>query len=273
MLTFAFDAGGDDGTAYVTVAGFVSSMKDWDEFSLKWKARLDRDGIEFFRAVDANSFRGPFGHWRDLPNRDQLRRELFADLMKLIKSHAYRKFGCTIYNKQFRTTINEARREFVESAYSLAARTCEKYARTWVIQDWKSSPDLPVAFVFEAGDPGQARLRERLVKDAGRIPPTFRPKLDVVRPDGMIERGFVPLQAADWLAWELNRGSRDADSGAIKSENELRWPMQEFLGNPAGHLGFYSAENLASLDNMIALESAIVSWEKSVGLEKKAHSA
>lgn len=273
MLTFAFDAAGDESTEYLTVAGFASSMADWDGFTDKWQSRLQRDNIEFFRAVDANSFRGPFKHWRDLPERNQLRRALFADLMDLIKSHAYRKFGCTIHNKQFRSSNNEARSNFVESAYSLAARTCEKYARTWVIQDWKSSPDLPVAFVFEAGDPGQARLRERLVKDAGRIPPTFRPKLDVVRLDGMIERGFVPLQAADWLAWELNRASRDADSGAIKSENELRWPMQEFLGKPAGYLGFYSADDLANLDNMIALENAIVSWEKSVGLDKKVHSA
>jgi hypothetical protein len=168
--------------------------------------------------------------------------------------------------------VSEMRCQFVESAYSLAARTCEKYARTWVIEEWKSSPDLPVAFVFEAGDPGQARLRERLVRDAGRIPPTFRPKLDTTRPDGMIERGFIPLQAADWLAWELNRTSRDADSGAIKSEDELRWPMQEFLRRPPGYLGFYSAENLEKLDSMIALESAIISWEKSVGLHKKAQS-
>src|ERR1700691_3926442 len=90
MLIFALDAGGDEYTDFLTVAGFASSAKDWDDFSIKWKSRLDRDGIAFFRAVDANSFRGPFEHWRDLPNRDQLRRELFADLMKLIKSHAYR---------------------------------------------------------------------------------------------------------------------------------------------------------------------------------------
>ena len=51
MLTLAFDAGGDDGTDYMTVAGFASSLADWDHFSEKWKARLDRDGIAFFRAV------------------------------------------------------------------------------------------------------------------------------------------------------------------------------------------------------------------------------
>lgn len=91
MLIFAFDAGGDDNTEHLTVAGFASSTEDWSDFSEKWKARLEKDGIPFFRAVDAASFRGPFEHWRELPNREQLRRALFADLMELIKGHAYYK--------------------------------------------------------------------------------------------------------------------------------------------------------------------------------------
>src|SRR5713101_3789943 len=112
MLTFAFDAGGDDGTEYMTVAGFASSAKDWDEFSQKWKARLEMDGIAFFRALDANSFRGPFEHWRDLPNKIELRQALFADLMDLIVRNTYRKFACTIVNKEFQDTNNEARLKF-----------------------------------------------------------------------------------------------------------------------------------------------------------------
>jgi hypothetical protein len=107
MLTFAFDAGGDGNTEYLTVAGFASKKTHWDEFSDKWCARLQRDNIKFFRAVDANSLRGPFEHWRGLPNRKQLRRALFADLMDIIKSHVYRKFGCTICNKQFTNTNSD----------------------------------------------------------------------------------------------------------------------------------------------------------------------
>src|SRR5437868_5127420 len=87
MLTFALDAGGDENTEYLTVAGFASSMKDWDDFSVKWKSRLDKDGIAFFRTVDANSFRGPFQHWFDRQDREELRRALFSDLMCLIQSH------------------------------------------------------------------------------------------------------------------------------------------------------------------------------------------
>jgi len=57
MLTFAF-AGGDDATDHMTVAGFASSTSDWDEFSKKWKARLDRDGIESVFSVVGPSQKG-----------------------------------------------------------------------------------------------------------------------------------------------------------------------------------------------------------------------
>lgn len=270
MLTFAFDAGGDENTDYLTVAGFASSAKDWDSFSLKWKDRLDKDGIAFFRAVDANNFRGPFQHWYDLPNRNQLRQSLFSDLMELIKSHAYAKFGCTVKNKDFHESNSEMRELFVESAYSLAARTCEKYARHWVWKDWRSCPEMQIAMVFEAGDPGQSRLQERLRKDLGQLPANFRPKKDTPRDDGFIEYGFIPLQAGDWLAWELNRATRDADKGVVESTDQLRWPMQQFLGHPmVGRLGAYTPENLQEMDKNIDLEIKIHNWEHSVGINKK----
>ena len=268
MLTFALDAGGDEQTDYLTVAGFASSSSDWDEFSIKWKARLDRDGIAFFRAVDANGFRGPFEHWRELPDREKLRESLFADLMELIQSHVYWKVAATVVNKEFHDTQSEVRRNFVESAYSLAARTCEKYGRLWVMSDWKMCPDMKAAFIFEAGDKGQHRLRERLRKDFGHIPPNFRPKKDTRREDGSMEHGYIPLQAADWFAWETNRAVRDADAGRVDDVSQCRWPIREFVRCPYGHMGVYSPENLRDMDKMIELEDNLLAWESKIGLSK-----
>jgi hypothetical protein len=268
MLTFAFDGGGDAGTEYMTVAGFASSVDDWDDFSVKWKSRLDRDGIEFFRTVDANSFRGPFEHWRDLPNKNQLRRALFADLIDLIKSHTYRKFSCTIINGDFQNTNTELREAFAESAYSVAARTCEKLARLWVMREWKSCRGMEIACIFEAGDLGQGKLQDRLRKDYGHIPPSFRPKKDTIVENGDFVHGFVPLQAADWLAWEINRAARDFYPEKLESESQLRWPMQQLLRKPEGYIGIYTLENLRKMDDMIELENKITNWEIAVGLGK-----
>ena len=268
MLAFALDAGGDENTDFLTVAGFASSTVHWDDFTIKWKSRLDRDGIEFFRAVDANSFRGPFQHWFNRTDRIQLREKLFADLMELIQSHAYWKVAATIVNRDFRISNSEMRQRFVESAYSLAARTCEKYGRHWLLKDWKSCPNTEAAFILEAGDRGQSKLQERLRKDYGQIPPNFRPKKDTLRDDGVMEYGFIPLQAADWFAWEMNRATRDSYAQKLEDESQLRWPMQQFLRKPIGYLGFYALEDLQRMDDMITLESEIVSWENQLGLKK-----
>lgn len=268
MLIFAFDAGGDDNTEHLTVAGFASSTEDWSDFSEKWKARLEKDGIPFFRAVDAASFRGPFEHWRELPNREQLRRALFADLMELIKGHAYYKLACTVINKDFRDTSKELRQQFAPRAYSLAARTCEKYARKWMMEEWKSCPELKIGLVFEAGDLGSGKLREQLRADIGHIPLTFLPKKNTKRNDGTIENGFIPLQAADWFAWELNRATRDF-YGRLDSESQLRWPMQQFLRHPSGYMGMYSLENLKEMNDAIALQNELVAWEAAASLNSR----
>ena len=263
MLTIAFDCGGDDGTEYLTVAGFASSARDWDSFSEQWKKRLDQDGIAFFRTVDANALRGPFEHWRDLPEDEskRLRKNLFADLMDIIRRHIYQKFSCTIVNKAYAATENAARKEFAESAYSLAARTCEKNGRHWLMHDpyWANCKKMLIRAVFELGDGGQdeGKMKDRLRKEYGNIPPIFMPKKDTLRDDGTIEYGFVPLQAADWLAWEINRATQSLYSGKIDSLEETRWPMQQFLTPPSPFFRIYALEDFNKMNDMIDLISRV----------------
>lgn len=272
MLTLAFDASGDEGTAYVTVAGFASSTKDWDEFSKKWKERLDRDGVEFFRAVDANNFRGPFEHWRQFPDgdRERLRQSLFMDLMYLIDSHTYQKFSCSVVNEDYRATDNQLRQQFSESAYSYAARACEAHARKWATTEWKHCTKTRIGCVFEAGDGGQneAKMRERLSRDYGHIPPTFRPKKDTDRGDGVIVPGFIPLQAADWLAWEVNRAFKDAREHGITDEREMRWPMQRFFSRPSPYMSYVSSEELGKMDELLSAIDKVMPLSDFISLIK-----
>ncbi len=270
MLTFAFDAGGDETTPLLTAAGFASSVKVWDAFSAEWTARLQKDGIEFFRAVDLAHFRGPFEHWHDLPDREALRRGLCADFMGILKRHVYRRFACTIINKNFEELNAQLREEFALNAYSLAGRTCEKFARQWLVQEWTwPGKQTPVELVFEAGDRGKGKLQQRLMADFGVIPPVFKPKKDTVLEDGIVLAGFVPLQAANWFAYEMNLATQKFYDGKLESESQLRWQMQEFLRYPPGHMGIYTPENIAEMGSMIELNKKIIEWEVATGLAKK----
>jgi|SRR5271170_6852236 len=125
MITGAFDASGDKKTATLAVAGFVSSENDWRDFSKAWSERLSKDGIAFFRAVDAASYNGPFEHWRDKADRDELRKLLFQDLMDILKSHVYHRFGCVVVNDSFDEMAEELRKKFRLTSYTLASLSCE----------------------------------------------------------------------------------------------------------------------------------------------------
>jgi hypothetical protein len=258
MLTVAFDCGGDEHTHCLTVAGFVSSAKDWIEFSKKWKSRLDDEGLQYFRAVEAAHFRKQFQVWHDLPNRDLLRKKLSADLMDILKSHVYRKFGCTIINKLFPTLSRENREHYKMRAYSHAARTCIKHVRDWVLDERMTN--APIEFVFEDGDPGATELKIRLIADLGKVP-LFRPKKDTVEKDGSMEYGFIPLQAADWLAYELSNAHEKFDAGTLTS---WRWPFEQFNKIP-GEPTTYTEENLQEQDKLLDLNRQIDQWARKLG--------
>lgn len=260
MLTAAFDAGGDEGTPVLTVAGFASSADDWRKFSELWSSRLALDKIAYFRAVDAAFFRGPFQHWRDRADREALRRSLFSDLMEILKSHACRKFGCTIINGAFNEMNPQLKEEFSLVAYSIAGRTCEKKLREWVIAEWKN-PSTVVELVFEEGDKGKGKLQKRLLDDRC-FSPIFRPKKDFVEEDGTTRCGFVPLQAADWLAYELSVAMKNAEAGKLAdSDEDFRWAFREFLKIP-GNTGVFTVEDMKQFESMLELSKNLTEWWK-----------
>src|SRR5579862_628966 len=134
-LSAAFDASGDKSTAVLAVAGFLSSESDWRAFSEQWSKRLAQDEIKFFRAVDASGFQGPFEHWQQREDKVQLRESLFRDLMGILHSHAYRRFGCIVINQAFDTLSEELRKEFRLCANSLAGLNCKKQVRQHLLKN------------------------------------------------------------------------------------------------------------------------------------------
>jgi len=71
------------------VAGLVADTSVWFEVERLWNKRLDRDGLEYFRASDCNSLTGEFyklvkAHG---PNRArEMANDLLADLKEIIKA-------------------------------------------------------------------------------------------------------------------------------------------------------------------------------------------
>lgn len=267
-LTAAFDASGDRKTAVLCVAGFLSSENDWQSFSEQWSKRLAVDDIEFFRAVDAASFHGPFEHWQERPDKVDLRRRLFADLMNILKSHVYHRFGCVVINRCFDEMSENLRDQLLLSAFTLAALTCEKNVRRHILSERRgSNPNLPVRLVFEHGDEGFGDLTHWINSSSGAIPVSRAYKKDTLLEGGLISYGFIPLQAADWLAYELGLSVRQMESGRVKKISDLRWPMQEFT-HVLGDAGTYYARDVKEVERKLEILRTIPDWEKETDMIK-----
>lgn len=250
MLTVALDASGDDNDSVLVVAGFISSARDWNDFSREWEDRLAKDGIAYFHAVEWAHCRKQFEGWK---NRERDRQRLASDLMDILHRHAYRQFACGVLNEAFQKIEVNLRKQFRLCAYSLAGRTVARLVRDWCFSEHIAQVEL----VFEAGDSGDTDLRQRFIEDLG-YEPLFRPKKDTPLPDGTTQPRFVPLQAADWLAYELARLIKNPPDF-----DDMRWPMKQFYrfhGSPQ----HYSIEDTANLERLLQASKDLTEWTKNL---------
>lgn len=242
MFTAAFDASGsedDPNTPYLVVAGYVSRAERWITFSELWNARLKEDGLTYFRMSEFAQSTGTFDGWKLEEHR---RRSLLKDLVDLIKTHAIQMFGCAVKISAMQDMTVETRTQFYITAYALAGMHCAAAVATWSHEGANDDQDAPCTLVYEEGDTGQDALRKRLEED--EFPFSFQPKRDTLRKKtGLIAPGFVPLQAADILAYEVAIGVRDGDF-------ERRWPAVQLNGMP-GRIGIYEAEDMPELEERV----------------------
>ena len=133
----AFDVGGDENKPALVVAGFISSARDWQEFSKEWSARLQTDGLSYFRAVEFAQSVKEFANFKDEPRR----RQLSNDLMGILRRHVYRKFGCIVACKDFNEVVSGRLREvFFPKAYVLGGMACAADVGLWVKRERMQTP-------------------------------------------------------------------------------------------------------------------------------------
>jgi hypothetical protein len=216
MLTWAFDVGGKETDhPCIAVAAFVSSAKEWINFSDLWQARLNDDGLTFFRMSDFANWSGQFkdrSYWTE-----SRRRALMADLLEILLKHAFRKIGCIVTTDAMDAMSPEIKKRWRFNAYVLGARLCCSGIRLWAQGERHTAP---MEYVFEYGDEGRGMLETRMVSD-GFPPPIFRRKKNVIKDGEIVEYGYLPLQAADILAYELFKLQTDPVHARTAIRHEL----------------------------------------------------
>jgi hypothetical protein len=219
MFMAAYDASMDSRKAFLSVGGFVSSAADWLDFDGKWRDRLAQDGLSYFHTADFAHSVGDFARFK---NQKERKRALLQDLLGIVSSHTYRKFGVTVEVEAVDAEFADQNKlEYAPNSFVLAGELACGQALFWAIAEGCPLPE----FVFEDSDLGRGKLAEQ-VKVLTGVMPTFRPKKD--SPE---IKAFTPLQAADILVYEMSRLTRKGTP-----RGSFSYPFQELNRMPGGIL-------------------------------------
>jgi hypothetical protein len=218
-LTTAFDVSVDEPEKrFLVMAGFVSDAHRWKEFDSEWRKRLAADGVPYFHM---NPFAQSRKHFLGWDKQESRRQGLLADLLDIISSHAYYKFGVIVQSeaaKAVASTFQMNDMMMIEVAGGLIA--CD-------VEQWRQRNGYrnKAEHIFEDGDLGKGRLI-KAIKTVTGSDPIFRSKKDI--PDKNIV-GFTPLQAADILAFEIKKLASEVslENGQIPLGHHFRFPYQQ----------------------------------------------
>lgn len=227
MLTACFDASGKRADSpCIVVAGFSTIASEWSAFEDKWAEALNRHQVSHFHAAPLARFAEPYNDWPK-GEREDHRRALSEDLMRIIEDFALRKFGACI----LLSDIEQLRRQLVIQSGEEFMIEPFVYAAISAVEDFHAYAKLQgitsnLRYVFDDGDPQDA-LR-KVFDYCGFSPPDFMPDTAQKNRKGITRDPFLGLQAADWIAYEYYLNFNRLLSGEGKDEG--RWAFKKFEG-------------------------------------------
>jgi hypothetical protein len=194
IKAFVDDSGSGGDSLWYVLAGYVGSVSDWLGFESDWKAVLESPPrIDYFKSVEAEQLMDQFEGFL----KDQAHAKIDA-LIEVIRRHAQRAIIVRTRQKDYNEIIKPNVPEIWDDAYHFlfpafisAVLGMEKYFGT----------GQSAEFVFDSS--------ERLGK---RAQIQYTQLLDLPQYAGRManvlfrdDKEFLPLQAADLLAWQVRR--------------------------------------------------------------------
>jgi hypothetical protein len=232
MLTCYFDDAGGKDHGYTVVAGWVASVDQWEGFTDEWEDLLKEYSLAEFTMKECAQWRGPFKCWCE----DQ-RRSFTLRACQVLKTYVQYGFASIVQHPEYRN-VNKSYslREYTRSEYALAGITVVRDACDWAA---KNHPGTPIEFIFHQGTPGFGGLSE-LMFDELKCTPIFKPAREQEGP-----RPVIPLQVADFLAYEVRKIRKD-DPEETKLIEKYRMSIRMLISVP-NDWGQYSEDDLIRL--------------------------
>jgi hypothetical protein len=210
LRAFVDDSDSEPSGHVFVLAGFVASRERWNAFTEEWNLALKGKPrtLQYFKMSEANSLKWQFADWTNV-ERDLKLRELAV----IIRNHAQFAIRASLRWKEFKE-IQEQFPDYQQEPYDALFQTIMALAV-------KGARQLPVPdkveFIFDEQGHFGKRARETFELAKAFLPPEV---LDYVayEPLHRSEQEFLPLQAADMLAWQSRRFMADHEIHGLEKE-------------------------------------------------------
>lgn len=222
-----FDASGHhDGSPALAVAGFVGRPDDWGGFEYQWRMALDGWGLEAFHMREFAHSRGAFDtdEWRDEAEREKR----FGRLLRIILAYSMGSVGVTVPLPLYQAVMDPLVGTHAGGAFSLAAFMSISHVAE-MVRSLSGQPH--VAYVFD-NDPGYGQFAKIFHDNMARSEQRF--DLRLLSLSFQRKEEYVPLQAADILAYELHRRHPQEREAVAKGEPfpAARLPLRVLASQP-----------------------------------------
>lgn len=189
------DSGTHDGSPVVSVAGYLGLPAKWVSFETEWKLAMSEFGLNHFGMADYSNRAKPYCYWTEEERYARLER-----LMKISNAYALGSVGIAVPTESFNRVMSEKAKRISGGPYGLAATACFLRVANLV----KSlSSEAWVAYIFESGTRGAGEVLKVFQENERDESQKHELRLLSLRFEN--KRQFVPLQAADIVAYETYR--------------------------------------------------------------------
>jgi hypothetical protein len=251
-----FDDSRTDGKV-CTVAGLVGSPVQWEQFESRWTLVLDRHGVPYVHMKEMADPSGPFKKW--LPpqeHRDEIK-GFFSDIAIILNECRFSAFGATVRIRDLQRF--NAERGLELDTYALGVYGCMLHVR-------QNHPNTVIKLFFDRIEKVTSRLDK--AQQYAEADGYYVGVTDSIQPIPL-QRGFTfrevrPMQAADFLAWELRKHHIDQNEWWEIEDKPMTWDerfkhYQEWSWNKFGALLPPPRKSLNALLERIRLEGIV--WD------------
>ncbi|MBS4084110.1 MAG: DUF3800 domain-containing protein [Rhizobiales bacterium] len=214
IQAFIDDSASDKDDRRLFLAGYLNRAEDWALFSEAWKEQLDdKPAIKYLKMAEAQNLSGEFRSWKPEDRNEKLR-----GLARIINHFEPFSFETSISRRDFNQIVKPVSPYGLQNTHLICAHSIiSGIARVSA----QSGVKLAIDFIFDQQD--------GIEEDLALYLPTIKSALTrkerslIGNVNFRDDKQFLPLQAADMLAWHTRREHEDYGKfGALSAANKLR---------------------------------------------------